>query len=260
MKQWDFSKIPAEIRSLVGSLPYRVDQVGCAPSKVIFYANNLVLKVDAVNEESNTEIMMMKWLFGKIPVPKVIASSQAGGYNYLLTEKLEGKMAIDEFYLNRPEELVRLLGQGLKRLWKVNIADCPYKNDIANKLRLAKILIQTGQVDVDDAEPGTFGIWGFSDPQALYEYLDANRPAEELVFSHGDYCLPNVFFSKNEVSGFLDLGRSGIADKWQDIALCVRSLKYNLKTDAYRERFFKELGIEPDEEKIRYFILLDELF
>lgn len=260
MKQWDFTKIPAEIRSLIGNLPYRVDQVGCAASKVIFFANNLVLKVDAINEESNTEIMMTKWLDGKLPVPKVIASSQAEGYNYLLSEKLGGKMAIDEFYLKRPEELARLLAQGLKRLWKVDITDCPYKNDIANKLRLAKDLIQTGQVDVNDAEPGTFGIWGFSDPQDLYEYLDANRPEEELVFSHGDYCLPNVFFSKNEVSGFLDLGRSGIADKWQDIALCVRSLKHNLKTDAYRERFFQELGIAPDEEKIRYFVLLDELF
>lgn len=260
MKQWDFSKIPAEIRTWVENQPYRLDQVGCAASKVIFYANNLVLKVDTVNEESNNEIVMTKWLFGKLPVPKVIGSSQADGYNYLLSQKLDGKMAIDDFYLSRPEQLVRLLAQGLKRLWKVDITDCPYRNDVANKLRLAKILIQNGQIDINDAEPGTFGIWGFPDPLALYEYLDANRPEEELVFSHGDYCLPNIFFSKNEISGFLDLGRSGIADRWQDIALCVRSLRHNLKTDAYRERFFQELGIEPNEEKIRYFVLLDELF
>jgi kanamycin kinase/aminoglycoside 3'-phosphotransferase-3 len=71
------------------------------------------------------------------------------------------------------------------------------------------------------------------------------------------------------VSGFLDLGNGGTADRWQDIALCVRSLRYNYVGYAgydesdylkYKELLFRELGIEPDEEKIRYYALLDELF
>jgi len=51
--------------------------------------------------------------------------------------------------------------------------------------------------------------------------------------------------------------------------LCVRSLHHNCTEDAlydedeyqrYRNLLFQELATEPDEEKIRYFILLDELF
>lgn len=97
-------------------------------------------------------------------------------------------------------------------------------------------------------------------------------PEEDPVFSHGDYCLPNLFLKEGKVSGYMDLGRSGIADRYQDIALCYRSLKHNysgryggkvytqLNPDFRPESLFEELGIEPDWEKIRYYILLDELF
>ena len=103
----------------------------------------------------------------------------------------------------------------------------------------------------------------------LYNYLDHNRPVEDLVFSHGDFYLPNIFISGCDITGFLDLGNGGISDRWQDIALCVRTLRSRHMRFAnrgedeyqrYKSLLFKELGIEPDEEKIRYFILLYEFF
>ncbi|GFN34540.1 phosphotransferase [Tepidimicrobium xylanilyticum] len=70
-----------------------------------------------------------------------------------------------------------------------------------------------------------------------------------------------IFFRKdNRISGFIDLGRGGIADIYQDIALAVRSFKNKFKTDKYIDLFFEYLGIEPDWERINYYILLDELF
>ena len=59
-----------------------------------------------------------------------------------------------------------------------------------------------------------------------------------------------------------------LADKWQDIALCYRSLKHN-KNGLYGggqyegvspDLLFDRLTIQPDWDKIRYYILLDELF
>ncbi|MBQ5323467.1 MAG: hypothetical protein J6J07_08525, partial [Oscillospiraceae bacterium] len=63
-------------------------------------------------------------------------------------------------------------------------------------------------------------------------------------------------------------GRMGIADRYQDIALCYRSLHHNFSGiyggkpySGYDESMlFEALGIKPDFEKIRYYILLDELF
>ena len=88
----------------------------------------------------------------------------------------------------------------------------------------------------------------------------------EPVLSHGDFCLPNIFIDHGKIGGFIDLGDTGVGDKWQDIALCYRSLKYNaagyyggkVYPDVRPEMLFDALGITPDWEKIRYYILLDE--
>ncbi|WZL72469.1 phosphotransferase [Clostridiaceae bacterium 35-E11] len=99
----------------------------------------------------------------------------------------------------------------------------------------------------------------FNSPEELYNYLIKNQPKEELVFSHGDYCLPNVFLDNKTVTGFIDLGRAGVADKWQDVALCVRSLEHNLQSNQYTDLFYAYLNIKPDYKKIKYYILLDQL-
>ncbi|EAI4592331.1 aminoglycoside 3'-phosphotransferase [Campylobacter jejuni] len=94
----------------------------------------------------------------------------------------------------------------------------------------------------------------------LYDFLKTEKPEEELVFSHGDLGDSNIFVKDGKVSGFIDLGRSGRADKWYDIAFCVRSIREDIGEEQYVELFFDLLGIKPDWEKIKYYILLDELF
>ena len=90
-----------------------------------------------------------------------------------------------------------------------------------------------------------------------------------MVFTHGDLSLPNILVKNNRVSGFIDLGKMGIADRWQDIAICYRSLKHNFEGnfnggfpyEGYSpEMLFEKLGIAADPDKLRYYILLDELF
>lgn len=103
---------------------------------------------------------------------------------------------------------------------------------------------------------------------ALLQWLYDNQPKEEPVLSHGDFCLPNIFGTGTQITGYIDLGMTGIADRWCDIAICHRSLFHNYAGrygnkvySGYDDMLlFKELGIEPDWEKIRYYILLDELF
>jgi kanamycin kinase/aminoglycoside 3'-phosphotransferase-3 len=167
------------------------------------------------------------------------------------------------------EDTVRALANGLKQLWHIDISNCPCSNRISEKLRQAKYNIDRGLVDKDNFNPETFSSEGIKDVYDLYEFLDRNRPQEDIVFSHGDFCLPNVIISGLVATGFLDWGNGGTADRWQDIALCVRSLRHNYikfakhgenEYEKHKEQLFQALEIEPDEAKIRYYILLDELF
>jgi len=57
------------------------------------------------------------------------------------------------------------------------------------------------------------------------------------------------------------LGRGGVADRYQDIALAVRSIRHNLKSEKFVELFLDAYGLKNvDFSKIDYYILLDELF
>lgn len=253
-------KIPDNIKKHIKNIPYNLDDIGCTDSQVLCFENDMVLKIEQSSYESNMEFTMMKWLQGKLPVPKIIDFCTFNGYNYLLMSKMDGLMSCDEYYLNKPEELVRLLAEGLKILWRIDINGCPHINDTENKLKLARTRIDNNLINFENCDSENFSENLFKDVEELYKFLVENKPNQELVFSHGDYCLPNIFFNNHSVSGFIDLGRCGIADKWQDIALCVRSLEHNLGSKKYIDLLFEELGIEKDDNKIKYYILLDELF
>lgn len=255
--------LPSTIRSIIGRRSWSEETIGMTQSHV-YLMEDLVLKMEPVCEESDNEHRMMAWLQGKLPVPRVHASVDQDGANYLLTSRLKGHMACAPEQLQDPTQLIRLLVRGLRLMWEVDVTDCPVRNDVSNKLRQARERIVSGQIDNEDWDAPWLSELGIQEPGALYDWLSSNRPKnEDLVFSHGDYCLPNVFFEGEEITGFVDLGRSGIADKWQDIALCLRSLQYNLNDpdiETLERKFFAELGMDPDRERIRYYLLLDELF
>lgn len=264
----DINKLPKKILNQIKDLSYTMDDVGESDSTIAIF-ENMVLKIEKTSRQSNREYEILKWLKNRLPVPEIIGFEQQDGYNYLLMSKLTGSMACDKMNMQTPERVIEALAGGLKALWKVDISDCPYSSRLEDCLKLAAYNIKHNLVDVDDFNEDTLGENGFKNVEELYAFLMNNKPAEDLVFSHGDYCLPNVFIDGNKAVGFLDLGKAGVADRWKDISLAVRSIKYNicdlygLRYNEYlklKNRFYSLLGIEEDKEKLRYYILLDELF
>ncbi len=258
--------IPESIREYTDRKTYHTDNVGCSDSHVRIY-DDFVLKIEKERAELADMVSLMKWLDGKLPVPKVICTEVSRGYRYLVMSKAEGCMACDPYYMERPDELLPLLAETVRMLWNVDISSCPRKRTLDTVLKEARYRVENDMVDVDDAEPETYGEGGFKDPYELLSWLETNRPEEELVFSHGDLCLPNIFFRDGKLRCLIDLGNAGVRDKWQDLALCYRSLKHNANGSygkvypgIYEADLFKLLGIEPDQEKLRYYILLDEMF
>ena len=259
--------IPDNIKNLIREEKYSIDDVGMSDSKVIVF-DDKILKIPNTSEEAENEFRVMEWLQGKLPVPKVLGYEKDDKNTYLLMTKVPGEMACADKFLKDPDQLTTILAAGLHALWQVDTNSCPCNWNLERKLQKAKYAVANNLVDIEDAEPDTFGENGFENPNHLLEWLLSNKPEEELVFSHGDFCLPNILIENGEVSGYIDLGRTGISDKWQDIALCYRSLLHNFDgkytgkqyQGFYAEVFFEKLGLEPNWEKIRYYILLDELF
>jgi kanamycin kinase/aminoglycoside 3'-phosphotransferase-3 len=260
-------QLPDRIAGIVAGRPYTENHTGMSGSRVLMY-DEYVLKIEKTRPEDLDTIAVMRWLEGQIPVPRIAAYERKAGFSYTLMSRVQGRMACDEYYLERPEELATLLAEALRMLWSVNTAGCPRERSIDTELAEARCRVEQHMVDMDNVEPETFGPGGFSGPEELLGWLYDHRPPYEPVLSHGDFCLPNIYLDNGKISGFIDLGDTGIGDKWRDIALCYRSLKHNAEgiyggkvySDTDPMLLFKKLQIEPDWDKIRFYLLMDELF
>ena len=182
--------------------------------------------------------------------------------------RCQGHMSCAERYMKTPIKQVELLAETLQQLWSIPIENCPCNWSLEKRLQLAATNVASGSVDVTNTQPNTYGNSGFKNPEELLGWLMNNKPTETAVISHGDFCLPNIFVDNDKLTGLIDLGRAGTSDKWHDIALCYRSLSNNYSGvyNGRKYRGFKDnilfdaLEIDPDWDRIRYYILLDELF
>lgn len=257
---------PENIAGYIKDRTYELNPTGQSGASVMIF-DDMVLKIEPESADFEAMIAMLRWLEGRLPAPRVICAEKSGGMQYLLMTKAEGEMLCSESSMRDIENTVGLYAEALKMLWNTDITGCPRVIRLDDELRAARYNLEHGHMDVEDCEPETFGPGGFENPEQLLEWLENNRPQEEQVLSHGDLCMPNVFVQDGKVSCYIDIGGMGVGDKWRDIALCWRSLKHNCTGKYARENLgdqtellFEKLGIAPDWEKIRYYILLDEFF
>lgn len=189
--------------------------------------------------------------------PQAVAYAVAEPFAYLALTAVPGAMACDAIFADDVPLVARQLAAGLRRLHATDFARCPFDRRLARTLPEAAQRRTDGQVDVADFDDPA------SDPCTTLTWLHTHVPADEdLVFTHGDYCLPNVLIDPVErrISGLLDWGRAGVADRYQDLALAARSLTYNFGP-GWEPFLWEAYGLpHPDQHKLTYYRLLDEFF
>ncbi|MGO4757922.1 phosphotransferase, partial [Streptomyces sp. 2MCAF27] len=91
------------------------------------------------------------------------------------------------------------------------------------------------------------------------------QEAADMVVCHGDLCLPNIILDPRtlDVSGFIDLGRLGLADRYADLALLLANARETW-TDEEQARaadvaFAEQYGIALDHDRLRFYLHLDPL-
>lgn len=209
------------------------------------------VKVGPPHEEFQpaAESERLEWLAARgIAVPRVLDLGECDGRTWMHTVGLPGTNAIE--CQDDPVATVAALGRGLRRFHDaLPVEECPFTFSVESRVR------RRGLTDFDDVPP-----------------LD-------LVVCHGDACNPNFLVEwvtspstpsprssargtqdpreervegALEVTGYVDLGLCGVADRWADLVMAVGSLAWNFPgvdgrvlLDAY--------GVEQAPEKFAFY-------
>lgn len=178
------------------------------------------------------------------------------GRDWLLTERVSGEDCTHARYLAAPKRLATLLGERLRMLHEENCADCPFDH-LARYYTTAEQNYKAGAYDLSYAE----GFGNYRSPEEAWAVIERDRhllKADTLL--HGDYCLPNVMLDNWSFSGFIDLGNGGVGDRHIDLYWGIWTLRYNLGTNAYAERFLDAYGRDKIDEEMFPVVAAFEVF
>jgi aminoglycoside phosphotransferase len=261
----DDARLPEDLRPLVRDAEWRPDSVGMSALKVFALERGgqptQFLKIAHRNvlDDLAGERDRLRWLQHKLPVPEVLWFGEQDELTYLLMSAIPGTMT----HLVPRDAIpsaVRCLGLSLRQIHALPVRDCPFDARLDVRIAQAFSRVEKSEVDLDDLDPERQG----RTAAELFAELLARRPAtEDLVFTHGDYCLPNVLLRQQggewQLSGFIDWARAGVADRSVDLGIAARSITHNFGGE-WVAPFFEAYGTAPDQNKVAYYQLLDEFF
>ena len=219
---------------------------------------DLFLKAEPVDEfgELAHEIERLRWLQQvNLPAPVVLDALTENHHHWLLMTAVPGQDLASANTLSAAQ-IVDILATALRTLHQIPIALCPFDHALDQRIALARQHVSAGRVDAADFDDERLGR---SAEDVLAELLSTQPNTHDLVVAHGDACLPNFMVQGGRFSGFIDCGRLGVSDRYQDLALAARSIERNLGLEWVRP-FFELYGVEPDERRVRFYCLLDEFF
>ena len=212
---------PVDVPDLVRAFAERIDDVVWLNEigGLTFVAGDRFLKWNPLGSGVDLEDERARLVWARAVghlVPEVLDLGRDEDGQVLVTRALGGSGAVSPVWLGRPRDAVRALAAGYRALHdKVPVAACPFR--------------------------------------VRWVPADAPLPADGAVVLHGDACAPNTVIAPDgRFAGHVDLGALGVGDRWADLAITAMSLDWNYGP-GWQPTFYDAYGIEPDEERIRYY-------
>lgn len=253
--------VPAGMADVVAGYRWRRDTVGESGGAVYRLhgkpgAPDLYLKHGG--DEVGDEAARLRWLAGRVAVPTVVRFASGAGGSWLLTEALVGRTAW-QCLADRSSEALAVadaLADFLRHLHSLPIEGCPFDSGHRVRLDAARARLVAGLVDIDDFDEERHGMTA----EAVWREMTALLPLSvEAVLTHGDFSLDNLVMEGGKVVGCIDVGRAGVADRYQDAAVMWNCL--GEFGEALQRRFLERYGIaDVDERRLRFHLMLDEFF
>lgn len=155
----------------------------------------------------------------------------------------------------------------VRRLHEVPVKRCPFRWGLDAMVGLARDVVARDAVNpeflpVEQQDTPPAALLAHIDRQ-----LDRRREQEtaDLVVCHGDLCLPNIILNPRTlaVSGFVDVGRLGTADRHVDLALLLANARETWpdaeRAEAADTAFARRYGSGVDRERRDFYLRLDPL-
>ena len=226
LMQPDLSSFPEQFRPLLASA--KVYDSSCSPVAKVWFLDTeggLYLK-SAPLGKLESEVKMTAYFHSKGLGAEVIAYHR-DTRDWLLTRAIPGEDCTFPAYLEDPKRLSETLGIQLRQLHSLDFSDCPIIRNDSYKA-YARYMYENRLFDPSEYPD----CWGYDTPEEAW----------------------HIF------SGFIDIDRGGIGDRHIDLFWGIWTLNYNLKTNAYGDRFLDAYGREDVEEEMFPIIRAFECF
>ncbi len=254
--------LPQPLDDLVEGYVWRGEVDSQSPSSVYRLTADarppLIVKIQKAGhvESLADEADRLDWLVQtSVAGPERVLFMAEGDREWLVMTVVKGANALA---VQAPADtIVAAMAVGLRQVHALDPSSCPFDESLDLKLERARVNVEQGLVDetaFDDMHIGHTA-------RDLLAIALADRPVmEDIVVTHGDACLPNVMMQDERFAGFVDCGRLGRADRYQDLAIACRNIASRLGA-SWVQPFLDRYGVTaPDHERLAYYRLVDEFF
>ena len=207
------------------------------------------------------------WLSGQgVPGPRVLDWYSADAGACLVTSAVPGVPA-DQVPAADLRASWGRIADAVRGLHDVPVSQCPFRRGLDAMVAAAHDVVARDAVNPEFLPVEQ----QHTPPEELLLRLTQeialrrDQEATDTVVCHGDLCLPNIILDPQSlnVSGFIDLGRLGPADRYADLALLFANARETWTDDkqarAADMAFAEEYGITLDHDRLRFYLHLDPL-
>ena len=218
----------------------------CSPEASVWFidkSEGFFIK-SAATGELEKEAVMTAYFHQKGLGPEILDYVQEE-QDWLVTRRVPGEDCLGPRYLENHKWLCDTTAELLRQLHDTDATGCPIDRT-TDYIAAAQQNYQSGHYD-SSLFPDNWGYRCVAD--AWKKACEAAPYLQRDTLLHGDYCLPNIILKNGELSGFIDLGSSGLGDRHIDLFWGIWSLSFNLKTSKWTDRFLDAYGrdrIQPE--------------
>lgn len=212
----------------------------------------LKVATGATASELRAESERLQWIGSRLPIPRVLDVVERAGWTYLLITALEGTPG-HVAAATAASEVVAAFATAMRDVHSLPVRDAPFRDVVQMELRESARRLTAGLID-----EAAFEATVAASPAAVLLELGEAPPDADEVFTHGDFCLPNLLVRGRTPTGIVDWALAGVADRHRDFMSAEGTLHRNIGAAAVQSFYDAYGALEVDRDRVRWFWLLDQ--